>query len=265
MHARPLRDFALAVTLLTGIPLRVSGPASSGGTTQCAGYFPLVGLALGAFVSGVLVLSHRYFYGLGLVGAVLVIAILAGVTRLLHWDGLADVADAWFVPRERRLAVMADSAIGAFGATCIVLVALLEVFALASLGSSAATGAAAALAPVSGRLAATFAAWLGTPARPGGLGSSVMGRPTVFSAAVALLGVLGSGALARMLGAPLLPVVVVLGAGVVFALAVPHVVAHRMGGVTGDTMGASVLIVEAGVWVATLAVFGVVRLMGLSA
>lgn len=259
------RDLSMAVTLLTCLPLRAEAPCPDDPPSQSAAWFPAVGLVLGLGVSAVLVLTHRFFYGISLVGAVLVVCALAAVTRMLHWDGLADVADAWFVTPERRLSVMADSAVGAFGATAIVLVSLLEVGVLVDLGATRATAATAVIAIVASRLSPSFAAWFGVPARPGGLGASVMGRPSPSTVVVASLTLVIAALASWQLGAAPLPLAISLVLGVVLALVTPHLIAARMGGVTGDVMGASVQVVEVTALLGISAVYAVLRLAGVSA
>lgn len=260
---RPLHDFGLAVTLLTAVPVPVR--VQDGGRNQSASYFALVGLVLGGVLLGVVWVANRYFYGLSGVAAALVLLSYALATRLLHWDGLADVADGWFVTPERRLAVMSDSAVGAFGATAIAFAALLQWAALGELSALATTVAPVVMVPVFGRLAATFSAWLGKPAKPDGLGRTVMGRPSALGVAVTAVSVALAVWVAYALGTPVLVLTIASVVGLVAALVVPHLVAGRFGGVTGDTMGASVLLVESVMLVAILLVSGVLRLLGLSA
>lgn len=251
----PIRDLAMATTLLTVVPLPVPPTASPAEKPDAASWFPLVGLAIGSLGWGV----ARLAAALGVGGArtslvaVLVVIAWATVTRLLHWDGLADVADAFWGGHTpaRRLEIMADSATGAFGATAIVLVALVEVAAVSALLGG---GARLALlfAPALARFAATFACWLGAPARPGGLGASVMRRPGA-------LGVVAAAFVGVACGVGAFYAFGLLGLGcavvaIVAALVVPHLIAGRMGGVTGDVMGASVLLSEA----FTLAAFALV-------
>lgn len=263
MRSRPGHDLAMALTLLTAVPVRVrSGEVER---NDSASYFVLVGLLLGTLLLAVVWVANRFFYGLSLTGAVVVVAGFALLTRLMHWDGLADVADGWFVEPQRRLEVMSDSAVGAFGATAIALVALLQVGALSEVAATASTVAPVVLVPVCGRLAATFSAWLGKPAKPGGLGRSVVGRPTVFGVAATLASFAAAVGLALLAGAEWMPLAAIAGAGVLLALVVPHLIAQRFGGVTGDTMGASVMVVESAMLVTILVVTAVMRLLGLSA
>jgi adenosylcobinamide-GDP ribazoletransferase len=177
------------------------------------------------------------------VGA-LVIALWALLTRLLHWDGLADVADGLWGGHTpaRRLAIMSDSATGAFGSAAMVLVGGVSI---ASAGSLVAAGVAIPLlvVPALARLSATCAAWLGRPARENGLGRRIMGRPhwtdvVLLSVVVGAIGVL----CAITSGAAGVAFVV---AGVGLALVVPHMLSGPVGGVTGDIMGASVMLCEA--------------------
>ncbi len=242
-RARPLRDAALAVSLLTLVPAGVRiGPDEQ---SSASGWFPAVGLALGGFVWAfvALVVPAAAVEAHPLLVAVLVVTVHAVLTRLLHWDGLADVADASWGGHtvERRLEIMKDSATGAFGASALVIVALLQVTAIADLFTAG--GALPLLfVPFFGRTAATFAAWFGRPARDGGLGRSVIGKPSVAALLPAVVAIGCVGLL--MYAAMGLPGVVVLGVGLALALVVPHLISLRMGGVTGDVMGASVLAVE---------------------
>lgn len=240
----PIRDAGLAVSLLTAIPTSARWPDD--GATQSAAWFPLVG----AFVGSVgYALVHaadalRITPRAPLVVAALVVLAWALFTRFLHWDGLADVADGFWGShdRERRLEIMADSHTGAFGATAVVLIGILEVSSIAAIIRMP-HELPVLLVPVFARFSATAASWFGTPARPGGLGRSVMGRPTAMSLLIAGVTIVLAGALFTFgFGWLGLAFAVV---GVVVALAVPHLLALRFGGVTGDVMGASVLLTEA--------------------
>ena len=259
---RPLRDAALAFTLLTALPLRVEWPAAEE-RPDIAGWFPLVGAVLGLLATAIVFLAGLVVglagptaaasYTFGPVAwplAVIVVGTWALATRMLHWDGLADTADGLggaSKPAARR-AIMADSATGAFGATAVAFVALAQVASVATiLGTSAVTltvkVAVLVAVPVLGRLAATMACWFGTPANPGGLGASVVGRPRV-AGALATVVVLATSAVMLHADAGTLGVGW-LAAGILIAGAIPHVLAGRVGGVTGDVMGASVLLTEA--------------------
>ena len=240
----PLRDARLALSLLTAIRTPARWPDE--GATQVAGWFPVVGLLVGAVGYGIVKIAELLSLSgsATVVLSALVVIAWALMTRLLHWDGLADVADGyWGSPHPaRRLEIMSDSRTGAFGAAAVALIAILEVAAIAAI-LAAPHELPLLVVPVFARFSATAAAWLGKPARAGGLGRSVMGAPTVLSATIVLL-TLAVAFLALWSGFGVTGVA--LGsAGVVLALGVPHVLALRFGGVTGDVMGASVLLTEA--------------------
>ncbi len=249
---RPLRDLALAVSTLTALPLRVEWPA--GERTDAPGYYPLVGALLGGLGFGFarLVSLAGFSSRAPLVFGGLLIVLWAIATRGLHWDGLGDVADAFGAfDAERRLAIMRDSAIGAFGATAIALCAFVQSASVAPLMRDDRAWTLFAV-PALARFAATFAAWLGTPARTDGLGASVIGRPRVgalLPAALTLAVVAGLSFVASGITG-----VVLIGCGMALALVVPHLIALRMGGVTGDVMGASVVLVETVLFAACAAI-----------
>lgn len=240
-RAHPIRDLALAISQLTIVPIKASWPDDD--RPDVAGWYPLVGLVLGLVAYGV---AGSGWASSPLVSAAVTVVILALLTGGLHWDGLADVADAWhFSDPQRRVQVLKDSATGAFGTLAIALTALMQVAAITSL-SEKGGASLIVIAVVSGRSSATFSAWLGKPARADGLGAAVSRRP-------GLSGWIGVGACALALVliwrlglfvSAGQVTVVAAAAGILAALVVPHVISGRFRGTSGDTMGASVMVVE---------------------
>lgn len=96
-------------------------------------WFPLVGALLGVVIGAIWWLSAKVWPPL-IASAITVVADLV-LTGFLHFDGLADAGDGLLAPlaKDRRLDVMADPAIGAFGAISVAAVLLLRFGALASL------------------------------------------------------------------------------------------------------------------------------------
>lgn len=240
---KPLKDAAQAFALLTVVP--IPSRLTDEPPVRVSGWFPLVGLGLGA-LAWLLVEALKWvgwYTGSPLVVATMVVVLWAVVSRLLHWDALADTADAMWGGRtaQDRVRIMADSSVGAFGVTTVVLVAFMQVTTLASLPWDV-LPIAVLVVPALSLMSASFAAWLGTPAKPGGLGAIVSGRPALSTALPAVLVV---GAIAWLLWASLeVEGLALAGLAIVLALAVPHVLSRPVGGVTGDIMGASVLICE---------------------
>lgn len=203
---------------------------------------PLVGLALGAVAAaaGALVAWRAG----GPLGAVAAVGVLAGLTRGLHLDGLADVADGLGSgkPAEDALRIMKQSDIGPFGVLTLVLVLLAQVAALAGqFGHSPLRGALAVLASATAaRCALAWGCLRSVPAaRPGGLGAMVASTVPLAGAvagtAVAAL-VLALAGLSDGWSTLRLPLAVVLGVGCARLLLGRCV--RRFGGITGDVLGA---------------------------
>jgi adenosylcobinamide-GDP ribazoletransferase len=219
---------------------------------------PLVGLLLGVLAAAVLTLVRvvapdtRPVEAIDSLGAVLALATLALLTRGLHLDGLADTADGMGVKAagahaaDRRLEVMRAPDVGAFGVATLVLVLLVQLAAL-TVCSLAGYGAVSLItAVVAGRLAATWCCTTPVaPARLEGLGAVVARSVPVPAALVATLLSLGAVAALGLLdddGA--LRIGVALMASLLVGLTVAAVVltrsTRRLGGVTGDVIGAAV-------------------------
>ncbi len=233
-----VRDIASALRLLTVIPL---GAAEGSRPVR---YFPLVGwmfagIAVG-IASGAVALGRASGIGAVLV-ATLIVSAWALTAGFLHWDGLADCADALGVrgDAQRRLAVMRESGIGAFGVVAIVLVAAMQVSAAAVVVESGAWWALGA-APVLGRLSAALALMTRRPARADGLASRYARRESVAGWMALAVPVV-----ALALVGPVAARAIALGVSVLVAAVIPGLFARRLGGITGDVLGASVLLVEA--------------------
>ncbi|RKS74021.1 adenosylcobinamide-GDP ribazoletransferase [Motilibacter peucedani] len=204
---------------------------------------PAVGLALGA-VAGALSWAVQRTSAGPLLAAALALGVLALATRALHLDGLADTADGLGSgrPAAGALEVMKRSDIGPFGVVTLVLVLLVDVAAAAQLPSRA-----LAVAALAGRAGVTLACRRGVPsARPGGLGATVAG--SVAPGAALAVGVLAAGA-ASAVTLDWRGAVAVAAAVVGAELLVRHCV-RRLGGISGDVLGA---VVEVGTAVALVA------------
>ena len=206
---------------------------------------PAVGLMLAALAWAVGAAVHL-FGGSGLLASVAAVATLAVLTRGLHLDGLADLADGFgsAQPAPGALEVMRRSDIGPFGATTLVLVLLAQVAALASTWSGGDAGALLITAAATGRLAVTWACRVGVPAaRPDGLGALVAGSvPARYAAgctAAVVVAVTAAGALLDGPGSAPALAVAALG-GLAVALLLLRTALDRLGGVTGDVLGALV-------------------------
>jgi adenosylcobinamide-GDP ribazoletransferase len=220
--------------------LSVIGRRGAVPSARTSRWFPLVGLVLGALV-GLVWWGAGSIWPASLAAVTAITADLA-FTGMLHLDGLADSADGLLphMDRTRRLEVMRAPDVGAFGVGVVVVVLLLRVAALASLGPLRWQGVAllAALWCAS-RTAMAAAMWLAPNARPDGSLAQIFGRSpaAVWGAPVALV----LAALAdpwRLRGS----VAVLVGWLVmVFLCALAR---RRIGGITGDILGAGGILTE---------------------
>lgn len=231
-------DVAAAIGLLTRLPVRVDGARAMARGARAAWAWPIAGALVAALAGAAGVVA--LWIGLpALVAAGLVVAAQAMLTGAMHEDGLADCADGFWggwTP-DRRLAIMKDSRTGAYGVVALVLVLLLRVTLLAALMAGPWWAAVAALGAMSRVPMAALQAML-RPARPGGL-SDRAGRPpaaTVWLAA-------GVALLIALAGMGVAAVAVVAVVAVVTALW--GVTARaKIGGQTGDVLGASQQLAE---------------------
>jgi adenosylcobinamide-GDP ribazoletransferase len=235
-----------AVRYLTIVPIGRPGRDEAGSVGRSAAWFPLVGVAIGAVAAAVDELAVQLFSAS--VSAVLTVIAWKLLTGGLHLDGLADCLDGLTGrDREHRLAIMRDSRIGAFGALGLILLLLLEITAVADMPATARWGVLLT-APAVGRVMPPLLARLFGAARPGGQGAAFaasVGRAQCAGAlavaalvAIVVLGPLGTAAAAL---------------AVVAAAGAAWLVVRRLGGVTGDVLGASIEIAEAIVCLAVLA------------
>jgi adenosylcobinamide-GDP ribazoletransferase len=238
---------------------------------------PVVGAVLGSLAAVVLGLVRlassetRLSTTFDLLGAVLAITTLAWLTRGLHLDGLADTVDGLGVKgqddgvRERRLTVMRQPDVGAFGVVALVLVIALQTVALTACALEGFGTVGLVVAAVVGRLAATWACTPAyTSARPDGLGATVAGSVGRNAAVAMTLAVLAGAVLLGGLdddGSRAAQAVLVVGAlaGLLGGTMLLRRCAARFGGITGDVLGATVEVTTAVVLVVVALGLGLAR------
>jgi adenosylcobinamide-GDP ribazoletransferase len=237
-NPKPIIDFALAWRLLTAIPIPFVPDTPSPSPGRAAGYFPLVGFILGWLLAGA-------GYGLYVflpeaLAAALLLALWAGLTGLLHLDGFMDSCDGLLPPREpaRRLEIMKDSRVGAFGVVGVILLLLIKFNALASLPTDYRLPILVTT-PVLARWAMTWAMARYPLARSEGLSvffSTGLGWPQLlFASAVAIaVALLWLGWLGGLL----------LGVAWLTTTLIARLALARLSGLTGDVYGAICEVVE---------------------
>ncbi|MBZ4684958.1 MAG: cobS [Desulfomicrobiaceae bacterium] len=241
MNAAPIsrlwRRIHLALAFLTIFP----GPrnaCSEADIVSSVPFYPLVGAVLGALLAAAAWAMHMLLPPL--VAGFALVGIGAALTRGLHWDGLADVADAWGARAEgdRFWAIVKDSRIGAFGVLAMVLGVGLQGAALGHL-CAAARFEPIFLAPYAGRLACLTLAYAGRPWTRPGLGSLTLRGATPPALGANLLAA-GLAAWIAMPFAQLGAALFLCSLGLGFLL---HL-ARRHQGLNGDFLGAAIVWTE---------------------
>jgi cobalamin 5'-phosphate synthase/cobalamin synthase len=238
------------IAFLTRLPVPGAATFGAADVGRATMLFPLVGALLGGLL---VLLRHALHPALpASVAAFLLIAVGALATGALHLDGLADMADGFGGghTKEDVLRIMRDHVIGAYGATALLLVVGLKASALAALLEREQADAALVLAPALGRWASVpLGRFLPYARRSGGgLGSAItdhVGWAELLGATLL--------ALALALGLYGLRGALVLGAVALVSALQGHWCLRRIGGITGDTLGANTEVCEVLVLVLLLA------------
>lgn len=236
-------SYRIALQFLTRLPVTVEdhAPETVGRSLL---WYPVVGALVGLLLIAVSVLV-----GPPLAGAGLVLLAWVALTGALHLDGLGDLADAWVGGQgdaERTLTIMKDVHAGPMAVVAIAAVLIAKFAAVAAL-LGADGPLAVLLAPVLGR-AAVPAMLMGTPyVREGGLGSAL----SEHLPRDAMRWVLGISAAVVLLLLGWTGIVMIL-AALAVTLVLRRMLLDRIGGVTGDCLGALIELVEVAVLYAAL-------------
>ena len=233
----------LAVGTLTVIPVRPPEVVDRAVAGRAMALAPLAVLPLAVAAAGLGWLAGRTGWPPLLAGLV-VVAVLALGTRALHLDGLADTVDGLGSGREREraLEIMRRGDVGPMGVIALLLVLGGQTAAASVLVSEARGAALLVVLIAASRAALLVGCRTGVPAaRSGGLGSAVAG--SVTTSVLVTIWVL-TGAVAAVVAQPAGVSwwhgigAVLLGAGVAYG--VVRLAVRRLGGITGDVLGATV-------------------------
>jgi adenosylcobinamide-GDP ribazoletransferase len=236
-----MRSLLAAIGTLTIVPLHHSGIASERDLGRSVLFFPLVGLAIGACLMGFAILLGPILSPAPL--AALLLAVLALVTGGLHLDGLADLCDGLAAggDRQRILAVMKDPHIGAFGVMGLGIVLILK---YALFGEMIRRGwpTSFLLMGLLSRWAIVLATFFGRYAREAGTAQPFIGR-IHRSQCIGATGIALAGTFLISKGIGLIAALLVFLSVLLFN----RFLESRIGGWTGDALGALSEMVEVGV------------------
>ena len=235
MIAAPLR---IAVQLLTRLPAGAPAEPEAGDMGKAVVYYPVVGLLIGL----VLALAGAVLDSGGppLVGAALVVVIWMGLTGLLHVDGLADSADAWLGGQgdsERTLTILKEPTVGPAGVALVAGVLLVKLGAVAALLGA---GSVLVAVPVLARAGTIWLLLTTSYIREEGMGAlAARNLPRAPGYAAVTIAVLFGLFLTGVTG------FAALVAGGIALVFLRWLMQQRIGGVTGDTLGAAIEVTEA--------------------
>ncbi len=226
-----MRLYLIALQFLTIIPLPFDTRCQKGDLGRATALFPLAGLTIGALLWGINWLISPWL-ARPLTDALLITA-LAIVTGALHLDGLADVCDGLAArgSRERFLAIMKDSHVGAAGAVAVALGLLLKWQALVAVPLEY-KSQALLLFPLLSRFSQTVAISGARHARSDGLGKLFIEE---FHAVAPLVAAISSVALIFLI-LPRHGLLALTGV-LLTTLAIRFYFQRRLGGITGDIIG----------------------------
>jgi adenosylcobinamide-GDP ribazoletransferase len=223
-----MRGFLGAVSLLTRVP------ATRGADTERAlPWLPVVGALLGTAGAGVYAVARLVLPPF--VAASLAVSLLVLLTGALHEDGLADTADAFGAgaDRARTLEILKDPRHGTYGVLALVLSILLRIGTLAVMSGWIAAAVLPAAQALS-RATAPSMMWLLPAAKPAGLGASYAEHLTLRRVVASVVAAVAIGI--AVLGLWTLPAILVVTAA---AILVGRLALTKIGGTTGDVLGAA--------------------------
>ena len=252
------QDLRLAAGLLTRLPVgpgAMAPEAWMAGLARACRVYPLIGAALGALGGAV----YAVALGIGLppsVAAGLALAVQVLATGALHEDGLADCVDGLGGggDRAKKLAIMSDSRIGAYGTAALILALGLKWAALAAVADPVPVAAALIAAGALGRTVLPPLQRTLPPAKTNGLAADAGlpdARATVVCLAMGALIAWGAGLAAASPAAG----AVWIGAAAVATTGLAALARRQIGGQTGDVLGGAALLSEVAVLIGAAALF----------
>ena len=234
-----LAELAAAFALLTRLPVHRLALPRLTVPSEAVWAYPVVGAAVGAIGGAVYWLTHSLSCPPALAVLCALVAVILA-TGALHEDGLADFADGLAGDtKESSLAIMRDHEIGTYGVLALLLSLAVRATAIALIAEPRAVMAALIAADAASRLSAVLIMAALPLARRDGLSASV-GNPTAGLAAIAL----GVTFIIAWLLLPFGVALLLIFSAIVSAVIIGRVALIRLGGQTGDVLGASSQISE---------------------
>ena len=238
-----IKQLIILIQFMTRIPVFVNVEYDEEKLGKSIKYFPLVGAIIGIFLYGINILAGKITVNRQIAAIIIIIAEIF-ITGLIHIDGLADTADGLFsyAEKEKILEIMKDSRVGTNGAVALILYFMTKVILLSEIRPEYII-----LYPVISRLSTSINAGLGEYARKNGMSNGIIAKNGKKEAVISII-------ITMILSFIILKAkgLIILIFAILFILLLMKGVKRKIGGITGDTMGASleltsILVLLAGV------------------
>ena len=232
-------NLLLYFQFFTRIPINKELECSDKNFIAGTPFFPIIGLVIG-------VIQYCAYYVMSFsfnsqIVAIILVLISILVTGALHLDGFGDCADGFFAfkgGKDKIIEIMKDSRIGAFGCIAIVFNILLKI-ALIDNVIIQKIPELIVLSPIIGRFSIVFLSYIGKNAKPHGTGNLFIGKikfknfvATFITTLVVCYFIIG------------ISVLILIGSAIVISLLFNKLCENKIGGLSGDTLGANNEIVE---------------------
>lgn len=249
-----MKGLILLFKFMTRLPIPVNPEFDSKELGKSMKFFPVVGIAIGLILYFVYWIGAKYIVSSYLLAGIIV-TVEVILTGALHLDGLADTFDGIFSYRSKQkmLEIMKDSRLGTNGGVALILYFLLKIFILAGIfdmglgflgniaGVKSAAGAVVLTAPVLARINPVLNCTVSPYARSSGSAKDFVENTDktglLIASAVALIftAVAGCGILKVLNPIHLVDITAVM---MVLGLYFAKLMEKKIGGITGDTLGA---------------------------
>ena len=245
-----MTSFLVALQFLTRIPVKLKQKSTEKQTAQSLLFYPLIGLFIGLLLYS---LNTVLFETNDMLRAVIILITWVSITGALHLDGLADSADALvggFGDKEKTLAIMKDPYCGPVGVVSLVLILLLKLSMIFSITEQ--NNYLLILAPCLARSSILWS-FISTPyVRNNGLGSTMAKHLSSQKAYISLATV---GCISLIVFGWAGAIILLSSFLIVYLL--KKIMMDRIGGMTGDTLGAQIEILEASILLTGLLFIGI--------
>lgn len=229
------QDFLLMIQLLTRLPVKKELPCREDNFKRGAYFFFIIGIVIGSlqYIFYRLLNGHLPEYSI----SIILILIDVFITGGFHIDGFGDTCDGFFAAkgRDKVLDIMKDSRIGTFAAIGIIINLLIKFEAYKFIAINGEVSAALLFIPMMSRASIAFLCFIGRPAKEGGLGNLFINNVGISHL---IVNIIGAAVIGFIAGLSIVTLGIYLLAASVIIYLFNKLCEDKIGGITGDSLGA---------------------------